>query len=173
MAAAAYWTGDPIWLARKFLIGPYSLATWINSRAWSRGKVKRDHLRDEVWIGRAPSRRDRRGMNSVVALTAELPVRSDAYIPMVDLIAPTHEQLDAAVRAIDELAGQRPTLVCCALGYSRSAITVAAWLIASGYATDAEDAFAQVARARPQVRVNRNLRLRLQQWVDRRNGNSL
>jgi protein-tyrosine phosphatase len=82
-------------------------------------------------------------MNSVVALTAELPIRSDKYVPMLDLIAPTHEQIDAAVQAIDEMAGQRPTLVCCALGYSRSAIAVAAWLIAAGHAVSAEDAFAQ------------------------------
>jgi hypothetical protein len=170
MAAAAYWTGDPVWLAHKFFIWPYSLATWINSRAWSRGKEGKNHLSDQVWIGRAPSRRDRAGMGSVVALTAELPIRSDAYVPMLDLIAPTYEQLDAAVRAIDELAGRRPTLVCCALGYSRSAIAVAAWLIAAGYAATAEEAFAQVALARPQVRVGKNLRLRLQQWVDRRNG---
>jgi hypothetical protein len=170
MAAAAYWTGDPVWLARKFFIWPYSLATWVNSRAWSRGKEGRNHLGDQVWIGRAPSRRDREGINSVVALTAELPIPCDAYVPMVDLLAPTHEQLDAAVQAIGELADRRPTLVCCALGYSRSAITSAAWLIAAGHAATAEDAFAQVARARPQVRVGRNLRLRLQEWVDRRNG---
>jgi len=43
-------------------------------------------------------------------------------------------------------------------------------LIAAGHAVTAEDAFAQVARARPQVVIGREHKLRLQQWVDRRNG---
>jgi hypothetical protein len=42
MAAAAYWTGDPVWPSKKFLIWPYSLGTWVNSRVWSRGKEKRN-----------------------------------------------------------------------------------------------------------------------------------
>jgi len=70
-------------------------------------------------------------MNSVVGLAPELRIRSDAHVDMLDLMPPTDEQLDAAVRAIMEFAGQRPTLVCCALGYSRSAVAAAAWLIAA------------------------------------------
>jgi len=176
MVAAAYWTGDPGWLAKRksgtaFWMLPYAFAAWINSRLWTRGEVARNHLADEVWIGRAPSCRDREGTNSVVDLTAELWLRSDANIPMLDLIPPSGEQLDAAVRAITKLAGQRPTLVCCALGYSRSAVTSAAWLIDAGHAENAEDALAQVSRARPQVVVGLKLKQCLQQWVDRRNGN--
>ncbi len=175
LVAAAYWTGDPAWLAKRngrpaFWMLPYTCAAWINSRLWTRGQMPSNQLSDGVWIGRAPSRRDRAGMKSVVDLTAELPLRSDANIAMLDLVPPALEQIDAAVRAVTELARQRPTLVCCALGYSRSALVGAAWLIAAGHASTAEDALAQVRAARPQVIVGPDLALRLQQWVDRRNG---
>ena len=177
LVAAAYWAGDPSWLAKRrdgvtFWMLPYALAAWINSRLWTREEAAKNRLTDDVWIGRAPSKRDRKGMKSVVALAAELPIRADAHVAMLDLVPPTIEQLNSAVDAIDSLAGQRPTLVCCALGYSRSAIAAAAWLIAAGHAADAEDALAQVSHARQQVRVGRELRLRLQQWVDQRNATS-
>ena len=63
-------------------------------------------------------------MRSIVDLTAELTLKSDASIPILDLTEPNDTQLDAAVKAI-ELAA-RPTLICCALGYSRAAAVAAA-----------------------------------------------
>jgi protein-tyrosine phosphatase len=42
-------------------------------------------------------------------------------------------------------------LVCCALGYSRSAAAAAAWLITSGRAHNASTAVAQLRLARPQL----------------------
>jgi membrane-associated phospholipid phosphatase len=171
MVAAAYWTGDSSWLGRRnVLMLPYTAAAWINSRLWTRGEPARNHLVDAVWIGRAPSTIDRDGMNSVVDLAPELTIRGDAHIAMLDLSPPTEDQLDAAVRAIIGLGGRRPTLVCCALGYSRSAVTSAAWLIAAGHAGNPEDAIEQVRRARPQVVVGPEFKLRLVQWAERRNG---
>jgi hypothetical protein len=173
MVAAAYWTRDPAWLGRpgspaKLFLLPYTLGAWINSRLHTLGEPANNLLADSVWIGRAPSRLDRRGMNSVVALAPELPIRSDAHVAMLDLVPPTHEELDAAVRAIEKLAGKRPTLVCCALGYSRSAVASAAWLIAAGRAADAADALQQVQRARTQVVVGAEFKLCLDEWVERR-----
>jgi protein-tyrosine phosphatase len=91
---------------------------------------------------------------------------------MLDLALPTEDQLEAAVQAIMKLAGKRPTLVCCALGYSRSAVASAAWLIAAGHAADTDDALAQVRVARPQVVIGPKLKLRLYEWADRRNANA-
>jgi hypothetical protein len=177
VVAAAYWTGDSAWLGKRnqpvaLLMLPYTAAAWINSRLWTRGQPAKNHLMEAVWIGRAPSRRDRCGMNSVVVLAPELPIRGDAYIAMLDLLPPSEEQLEAAVHAIMQLGGSRPTLVCCALGYSRSAIVSAAWLIAAGYATSADEALEQVRRVRPQVVVKQTFKLRLEQWADRRNANA-
>jgi hypothetical protein len=173
MVAAAYWTGDPAWLGKtgspaKLFLLPYTVAAWINSRLWTRGEPGNNHLADAVWIGRAPSRLERRGMKSVVTLAPELPIRSDAHIPMLDLVPPSHEDLDAAVRAIEKLAGSRPTLVCCALGYTRSAVASAAWLIAAGRASTIDDALQQVRRARTQAVVGADFKLCLEEWVARR-----
>jgi membrane-associated phospholipid phosphatase len=167
LVGAAYWTGNSAWLVR-FLVLPYSAAAWINSRLWTRGEPTKNLLRDAVWIGRVPSPLDRNGMNSVVALAPELPIRGDAHVAMLDLLPPTEEQLEAAVGAIMRLAPHRPTLVCCALGYSRSAIASAAWLIAAGHATDTDDAIEQVRRARPKIVMRPRFRLRLEQWAQRR-----
>lgn len=170
MVAAAYWTGDSAWIARsgRLVMLPYTIGAWMNSRLWTRGQPSKNHLLDSIWIGRAPSRLDRQGMNSVVALAPELPFRADSRIAMLDLTPPTSEQLDAAVQAILNLSGRRPTLVCCALGYSRSAIVSAAWLLAAGYAKNTEDAFDQVKRARPQVVVGPKYKQRLEEWAGQR-----
>ena len=53
--------------------------------------------------------------------------------------------------AIERLRAHGPLLVCCALGYSRSAASVAAWLLRSGRATDTDAAVAIVRTARPGV----------------------
>lgn len=165
MVAAAYWTGDSTWLRKRNIMLPYTVAAWINSRLWTHGQPAKNHLVDSVWIGRAPSPRERDGMNSVVDLAPELTIRGDAHVAMLDLTPPTEEQLNEAVRAIMSLAGQRPTLVCCALGYSRSAVASAAWLMAAGHAANTEDALEQVRRARPQVVVGPKFKLRLEEWA--------
>ncbi len=48
-------------------------------------------------------------------------------------------------------AAAGPLLVCCALGYSRSAASVATWLLRTGRAADAEAAVAIVRAARPGI----------------------
>ncbi len=187
MVAAAYWTGDSAWFGKEFskefgkafgnrlvefLMLPYTAAAWINSWVWTRGEPAKNHLTDGVWIGRAPSTLnrglDQDGVKSVVQLAPELQFQGDAHVAMLDLLPPTEDQLDAAVYAIKELSGRRPTLVCCALGYSRSAVASAAWLISAGHAANTEDAIEQVRRARPQVVLGPKLRLRLEQWARRR-----
>lgn len=105
-------------------------------------------------------------MRSVVDLTAELTLKSNAWIPILDLTEPSDTQLDAAVQTIEITA--RPTLVCCALGYSRAAAVSVAWLFATGRATSVDQAIAMVQTARPQVVVHSKLRLRLQQWAEGR-----
>ncbi|MNV93048.1 hypothetical protein D3C71_1876940 [compost metagenome] len=75
----------------------------------------------------------------------------DAIVPMLDLVAPTPAQLSAAAAAIAARQERGEVLVCCALGYSRSAAAVAAWLLRSGRAASVDEAVAIVRRARPAV----------------------
>jgi protein-tyrosine phosphatase len=90
-----------------------------------------------------------------VDLTAELPCETGAQryavVPQLDLTVASPEYLARAVAAIETARLQGPTLVCCALGFSRSALAVAAWLVASGRARDAREALEAVRRARPHV----------------------
>ena len=70
---------------------------------------------------------------------------------MLDLVVPTPEQLCEAAEAIERLRTQGPLLVCCALGRSRSAASLATWLLRSGRATDVDAAVAIVRAARPGI----------------------
>ncbi len=152
MVACAYWNGDPVWLSKRngriaFWMWPYTLGAWINSRCWTHGEEPWQHLADGVWIGRAPS--PGVAFATVIDLTAEMPVRAQHHIPVLDLVVPDADQTKAAVRAI--LGAPRPALVCCALGYSRSATVAAAWLVEAGHANSAEEAIAKVRLARPRI----------------------
>jgi protein-tyrosine phosphatase len=71
---------------------------------------------------------------------------------MLDLIAPTSAQLSEAAEAIEaQLRDDGDVLVCCALGYSRSAAAVAAWLLWTGRAEHADEAIERLQRHRPQL----------------------
>ena len=73
-------------------------------------------------------------------------------VPMLDLVAPEAASLRAAADRIESLRVNGPVLVCCALGYGRSAAAVATWLLASPAApTTLDDAVAQVRRVRPRI----------------------
>ena len=56
-----------------------------------------------------------------------------------------------AVAAIERLRRHGPVLVCCALGYSRSACAVAAWLLATHRVPSVEAALLRVREARAEV----------------------
>ncbi|RWF76409.1 MAG: serine/threonine protein phosphatase, partial [Mesorhizobium sp.] len=53
-------------------------------------------------------------------------------VAMVDLLPPSQAEEAQAVAAIEAARGQGTVLVCCALGFQRSAAIVANWLVASG-----------------------------------------
>jgi hypothetical protein len=57
-------------------------------------------------------------------------------IPVLDLTAPTPEQLVEAVRFMTEHAATGTVYVHCKVGYSRSAAAVAAWLLSTKDAPD-------------------------------------
>jgi len=64
---------------------------------------------------------------------------------------PSSAQIDAALHAIRTARARGPVLVCCALGFSRSALAVAAWLLAEGRAPTPEAAEAMIRRAKPAI----------------------
>ena len=154
--------------AACWLLAPYLVAAWINSRCWTWRHPQPDEVCDGVFLGRIPGRGERAPFAAIVDLCAELPFiacttaiagkpamrpAQSAYrsLPTLDLIAADAELLQQAADAIEHLRTQGPLLVCCALGYSRSASAVAAWLLLSGRCSDAAQAEALIRQVRPGI----------------------
>ncbi len=153
----------------RWLLAPYRIGAWINSRLWTAREASAVRVAERVWLGRMPTAAQARalGIARIVDVSAELsppagiPTRC---VPMLDLIAPTPAQLTAAAAAIEtQLRDDGDVLVCCALGYSRSAAAVAAWLLRTGRAEDADEAIARVQTQRPQLVLHDAHRLALSQ----------
>ncbi|WCM21678.1 phosphatase PAP2/dual specificity phosphatase family protein [Paraburkholderia bryophila] len=184
--AIVYWRVDAA-LYQKNEAGGFAWATgalflptvigmFVNSRAWTFRHAAFSPLGHSVLVGRTPTRREARlaRATAIVDLTAEMPgwARRDPTIryvcvPQLDLLPPTLAQLRQAVAAIERLREQGHTvLVCCALGYSRSALTVAAWLAVRLQLDDAQVALALLREARPQVVLREPGVALLQRYID-------
>jgi protein-tyrosine phosphatase len=141
------------------LLLPYRWGAWMSSRWFSRRDVPSVEVVPGIWIGRAPGRSDwsARKPAAILDLTAEFNASRAALeshyrsVVMLDLVEPSIEQLHRAVSALDQLRQHPPVLVHCALGYSRSALVVSAWLLKAGMAEAPELAVDQVRRARPRT----------------------
>ncbi len=141
--------------ASTWLLAPYLLGAWINSRAWTRKHPQPDEVADGVWLGRIPAKGEGQAFSAIADLCAELPCRVEGKVyrelACLDLIAPSTAHCLQAAVAIDDLREHGPVLVCCALGYSRSATAIAAWLLHSGRCRSVAEAVSQLRQARPQV----------------------
>lgn len=144
-------------LASQILLAPYRWLAWVNARAWTWRQPASVEICDGLWLGRLPLpwEADHVRFHRVLDVTAELYVRHAGLIsvPMLDLVVPTPDRLREAARHLMQWDTQvhRPVLVCCALGYSRSAAVVLTWLCLSGRSVSLDVAVALVRSRRPQV----------------------
>jgi membrane-associated phospholipid phosphatase len=142
-------------LAARWLLAPYLAGAWINSRLWTRKAPQPVEVADGVWMGRTPSAPAQARFAGIVDVAAEMSLPRTAtprdVVPMLDPVAPDAPALTEAVRAIETLRAKGPVLVCCALGLSRSACAVAAWLLATHRAETIDAAFARVRAASSHV----------------------
>ncbi len=117
-----------------------------------------------VWIGRRLNDREaatavRQGVTAVLDLTGECseagPFLTLEYLNLqvLDLTAPTPQQLRAAADFINTHRETGTVYVHCKIGYSRSAASVGAWLLDAGLAATAEEAVALLRAARPTLVV--------------------
>jgi protein-tyrosine phosphatase/membrane-associated phospholipid phosphatase len=163
--------------AARWLLAPYLIGAWINSRLWTRRQPRPGEVTAGVWIGRLPDSRELTRFDALVDLCAELPVapqgRRYRAVPVLDLTAPSPEDCRAAALAIEQLRRTGPLLVCCALGYSRSATAVAAWLLCSGRAATVNAALERLRAARPQVVLGASQRQVLQALLDQADATQL
>ena len=146
------------WAARTLLL-PYRAGAWVSSRWFTRHGPPSVEVVPGIWLGRAPGATDWQHLpaGAVLDLTAEFSLSGPAQalpycsVPLLDLVVPAPNELARAVAALDGLAAHPPVLVHCALGFSRSALVVAAWLLRTGRAATPEAALALVQAARPQM----------------------
>ena len=156
--------------AATVLLAPYLLGAWVNSRLWTLRQPAPSQVVEGIYLGRLPATGDLDGYAAVVDLCAELPLRHTpahyCSLPSLDLVAPDARTCQRAAEAIEQLRHHGPLLVCCALGYSRSATAMAAWLLHSGRCKDVNAAVELIRQARPQVVLGPQHLLALQAMLD-------
>ncbi|RWX59410.1 phosphatase PAP2 family protein, partial [Mesorhizobium sp. M4B.F.Ca.ET.089.01.1.1] len=124
-------------LASRLLLWPYRIGAKINLWAWTRTLPPRVPVADGVFLGRFPTTAEANGFGTVVDLAAELerPARASCRwisLAVLDLMPPAEKELSEAVLAIEAARRQGTVLICCALGFQRSATVAAAWLVGTG-----------------------------------------
>jgi membrane-associated phospholipid phosphatase/predicted protein tyrosine phosphatase len=151
--------GRHLWTT-SLLLGPVLIGQRLSLIHYARQCRAVDRLTDGLWIGRrlsmAAARQARAdGITAVVDLTAEFsepaPFRDLPYlqIPILDLTAPTPEQIDQAIAFIEQYADAGTVYLHCKVGYSRTAAVAGAYLLASGEADSVEQALTRLRQARP------------------------
>lgn len=138
--------------ASRWLLLPYRIGARLNAWAWTRKLPASVPVGGGVFLGRTPSRAESAEFASVVDLTAEFPGPRRAgcrwlSVPMIDLLSPAETDLDRAAGLIEAARQAGPVLVCCALGFQRSAGAVARWMIDTGRAPDRATVAALLAKA--------------------------
>lgn len=128
-----------ITLASRILLLPYRLGARINIWAWTRNLAPQVAVADGVFLGRFPPASEANGFGTVIDLAAELERPAGATcrwiaFPMVDLLPPPLIVQQQAAGALEKARRDGTVLVCCALGFQRSAGVVAEWLVATGRA---------------------------------------
>lgn len=155
------------WSAR-WLLAPYRLAAWMNSRLWAYAQPPAHEVLPGIWLGRIPNSKQwiRAGQPVIVSLCAELQTPAAARmqklsycLPCLDLIPLTPKQLRQAALKITcahhhAHRSGKPLLVCCALGYSRSATALIAWLLNTQRSHSAQQAYELLHSVRKQLVVS-------------------
>jgi rhodanese-related sulfurtransferase/membrane-associated phospholipid phosphatase len=171
IVASAYFGAGPIifhktkgklpWSTR-FVLAPCLLGQYL-SLLYYRSRCRSwDEVTPRVWIGgklgsRSADKALCGGVTAVLDLSAEFseakPFRKINYrnIPVLDLTAPSQAQLVEMSEFIGNHSRDGAVYVHCKIGYSRSAAAVAAYLIMSGKAKTAEEAFTVIRRVRPSI----------------------
>jgi len=148
-------------LSTKLLLGPVVAGQWLSLEYYRRKCRPWDEVVPGVLIGRRLGDQEAVdvGATAVLDLTCEFPearpflVAAYCNIPILDLTAPTPQQLRDAVVFITEHVRNGKVYIHCKIGYSRSAAVVGAYLLSSGKAKTAAEAVALMHKVRPSLIV--------------------
>ena len=146
----------------RFVLAPILTGQYL-SLVYYRGQCRAwDEVVPAVMIGRTLTEAEaaeavKQGVTAVLDLTAEFSeaaaFRDTRYrnLPILDLTAPTQDQLYEASAFIAEESANGTVYVHCKIGYSRSAAVVGAYLLASGQAGTIDEAVEILREARPSI----------------------
>jgi protein-tyrosine phosphatase/membrane-associated phospholipid phosphatase len=149
-------------LSTRLVLAPLILGQKLSLRYYRRQCRAWDEAAPNVWIGgqlfdREAADAIRAGVTAVLDLTAEFseaaPFLTTHYlnVPILDLTAPTPQQLDRCIAFIDDNARRGIVYIHCKIGYSRSAAVVGCYLLANRTAGSPEEAMARLGAARPSI----------------------
>jgi predicted protein tyrosine phosphatase len=172
VARAHFWRGPGIFrktdgrlpLSAKFVLAPFLFGQELSLLYYKRQCRPWDEVVPGVLIGRKLNDPEadeaiRSGVTAVLDLTSEFseakPFLRMRYlnIPILDLSAPSQEELRQMAEFITKNVDAGKVYVHCKVGYSRSAAAVGAYLISGGKAASAEEAIIILRRARPTIVV--------------------
>jgi len=141
-------TDGSVSLASRWLLWPYRLFARLNVHFWTRRLPPHVELADGVFLGRFPKAAELSSFATVIDLAAEMvpPRHSIEWksFATLDLIAPSSEKVQLAADAVEAAPHHGPVLICCALGFQRSATVAVAWLVSTGRAANAREAEALI-----------------------------
>lgn len=142
-------------LSARALLFPYLVGAWLAKGWFSRRLPASNVIYHGVAVGGFADKPIKQA--AVLDLTAEFHqgrhhVGDWVSYPLMDLAVPEVEDIRKAVIRLRHLRQSYNTvLVCCALGLSRSATVVAAWLLSEGHAGSVSQAVAMISAQRPQI----------------------
>jgi protein-tyrosine phosphatase len=173
--------GGRLPLTSKVVLAPWLAGQHASLIYYGRQAEAWNVVTPNVWIGRRLREREasaavRQGVKAVLDLTGEFSeahaFRALAYLnlPILDLTAPTPQQLRTAIDFIRAHRDKGAVYVHCKIGYSRSAVVVGAWLIEAGLAATPVDAVAMLRAVRPSLVVRPEAFAALQTFHSRDSG---
>ncbi len=148
----------------RVLLAPALFGQYLSLLYYKRQARSWDEVAPGLRIGRVLNDREAAqsvhdGVTAVLDVTAEFSEAKQFLaarylnIPVLDLTAPTPEQLASATDFIVNELKTGKVYVHCKIGYSRSAAIVGAYLMSAGVVRSAEEAVAYMRRARPSLIV--------------------
>ena len=148
-----------IGFSSRWLLLPYRLGARANVRWWTRRLPAAVEIADGVFLGRVPTRRELSTYVAVIDMAAELPGLAAPGLawhafPSLDLLPLPPERIREAALSVEDARRHGPVLICCALGFQRSAIVATCWLVRAGLAASAAAATARIAELGRTVHLN-------------------
>jgi predicted protein tyrosine phosphatase len=154
--------GGKLPLSARFVLAPVLIGQYLSLAYYRRQCRAWDEVAPGLLLGRVLTDAEadatvRLGVTAVLDLTAEFTepaaLRATTYrnLPVLDLTAPTQEQLREAVAFLTEETTKGKVYLHCKIGYSRSAAVAGAYLLASQAAATVEDAVTRLRKVRPAI----------------------